>query len=186
MIQQLHVPARLTSDIFLVGSIILFFGFVGSGLLSQMIGRRRMIVLCGVAVLVGGTGLYALLVTRALAGATMAETAVIAMAFYILIVSPWGIVTTYISERFPTHIRASGYGIGYSAAVVIPAFAGAYLLGLSALMPYVFGPLVLLVIAGLLMIAGALMGPETRDVDMHPTILPETGTERIVPRAAGA
>jgi Amt family ammonium transporter len=29
MIQQLHVPARLTSDIFLVGSIILFFGWFG-------------------------------------------------------------------------------------------------------------------------------------------------------------
>jgi len=183
MIQQLHIPARLTSDIFLAGSIVLFFGFVGCGLLSQMIGRRRAIVLCGLAVLIGGTGLYALLVTRALAGATMLETAIIAMAFYILIVAPWGIVTTYISERFPTHIRASGYGIGYSAAVVIPAFTGAYLLGLSAIMPYVFGPLVLLVIAGLLMIAGALLGPETRDVDMHAPIVRDAGTEATGPRA---
>jgi MFS family permease len=183
MIQQLHMPARLTSDIFLAGSIILFFGFVGCGLLSQMIGRRRTIVLCGLAVLIGGTGLYALLITRALAGASLAEMAIIAMAFYILVVSPWGIVSTYISERFPTHIRACGYGIGYSAAVVIPAFTGAYLLGLSAFMPYVFGPLVLLVIGGLLMIVGALLGPETRDVDMHAPVLP-AGAETIVPRPA--
>ncbi len=167
LIQHLHLSARLTSYIFLVGSVILFFGFVGCGMLSQMIGRRRTIVLCGVVVLFGGTGLYYLLVANALAGGSTLSTAIITMAFYVLIVSPWGIVSTYISERFPTHIRASGYGIGYSAAVVIPAFTGIYLLGLSSIMPYVFGPLVLLVLAGVLMIAGGLLGPETRDVDMH-------------------
>ncbi len=157
----------MTSDIFLGGSVILFFGFIGCGLVSQMIGRRRAIVLCGIAVLIGGAGLYYMLVANALAGASTLETAIVTMAFYILIVSPWGIVTTYIAERFPTHIRASGYGIGYSAAVVIPAFTGLYLLGLSSVMPYVFGPLVLLVAAGLLIITGAALGPETRDVEMH-------------------
>lgn len=173
LIQHLHLPAEYTSNIFLGGSIALFFGFVGTGLLSQMIGRRPAIILCGAAILVGGTGLYALLITRALAGAPMIETAVITAAFYVLIVSPWGIVTTYISERFPTHIRASGYGIGYSAAVVIPAFTGFYLMGLSTVMPYVYSPLVLLVISGVLVMLGALMGPETRDVDMSPVVSPE-------------
>jgi hypothetical protein len=53
-------------------------------------------------------------------------------------------------------------------------------------MPYVFGPLVLLVIAGGLMITGALLGPETRDVDMHePSALAATG-EAAIPGAATA
>ncbi|MFL5289715.1 MAG: hypothetical protein ACJ8AW_54350, partial [Rhodopila sp.] len=72
-----------------------------------------------------------------------------------------------------------------SAAVVIPAFTGLYLLGLAKLMPYVFGPLVLLVIAGALIIVGALMGPETRDVEMHAPLLAEPGAEGSpVPGAA--
>lgn len=167
MIQQLKIPARFTSDIFLFGSIVLFFGFVGAGMLSQAIGRRPAIVLSGLAVLIGGTGLYYTLVVNALAGAPPTVIALLTGAFYILIVSPWGIVTTYISERFPTHIRASGYGIGYSAAVVIPAFTGFYLLGLATFMPYLFAPMVLLAIAGVLIVAGALMGPETREVDLH-------------------
>jgi hypothetical protein len=137
------------------------------GLLSQIIGRRPTIVLCGASTLVFGSLLYYLLVSGALAGASYATTAVLTIAFYVMIVSPWGVVTTYISERFPTHIRASGYGIGYSAAVVIPAFTGFYMLGLGAVMPYVFAPLVLLGIAGVLMMTGGLMGPETRDVDMQ-------------------
>ena len=185
LIQHLHLSAKITSDIFLCGSIVLFFGFVGMGMLSQMIGRRKAIVLSGLAILFGGTGLYYLLVAHARAGGSEIGTAIIAMTFYIWIVSPWGIVSTYISERFPTHIRASGYGIGYSAAVVIPAFTGLYLLGLSSFMPYVFGPLVLLVIAGLLIITGALMGPETRNVDLHEVAL-ETAPEAVMPRAATA
>ena len=186
LIQHLHIPARATSDIFLGGSIILFFGFVGCGLLSQMIGRRRTIVLCGIAILIGGTGLYYVLVANALAGASMRETAILTMSFYILIVSPWGIVTTYIAERFPTPIRASGYGIGYSAAVVIPAFTGIYLLGLSSVMPYVFGPLVLLVIAGLLIITGGLLGPETRDVEMSVALVQEREDDAAAPQTGRA
>jgi hypothetical protein len=78
-------------------------------------------------------------------------------------------VTTYICERFPTPVRASGYGIGYSLAVVIPAFSGAYMLGLQWIVPYVYTPAILIALAGVLMIAGALAGPETRDVELWTT-----------------
>ena len=93
-------------------------------------------------------------------------------AFHVLALSPWGMATVYICERFPTHVRASGYGIGYSLAVVIPSFSGIYLLGLAHVMPYLFTPIVLVMLAPLLMIIGALMGPETRGVELH---LPDLG-----------
>lgn len=136
---------------------------------ADRMGRRRttLISIAGFGVLIGGTGLYYTLVVNALAGARPAVIAVLTGAFCVLVVSPWGIVTTYISERFPTHIRASGYGTGYSAAVVIPAFTDFYLLGLASFMPYVFTPMVLLGIVGVLMVTGVLMGPETREVDLH-------------------
>ena len=179
MIQQMHVSPQVTSNTFFVGSIILFFGFVGAGLLSQIIGRRTAITLFGALILVGGTLLYYLLVRHTLGGGSQAGTVVITILFYVLVVSPWGIVTTYISERFPTHVRASGYGIGYSAAVIIPAFAGFYLLWLSAIIPYLFTPMALLMVAGGLIMAGALLGPETRDVELH---VPDLG--RPAPLAA--
>ena len=106
----------------------------------------------------------------------MILTIVLAAIFQIFLLAPWGIVTTYICERFPTHVRASGYGIGYSLAIVIPSFSGIYLLWLSHLIPYLMTPIVLLVIAPFLMIVGALMGPETRDVELH---LPDLG--RVAP-----
>lgn len=41
------------------------------------------------------------------------------------------------------------------------------MLALQGIMPYAYTPLILLAAAGALMIIGALMGPETRDVELH-------------------
>lgn len=69
-------------------------------------------------------------------------------------------------------MRASGYGIGYSVAIIIPSFSAIYLLWLGKVMPYLYAPIVLIVISGLLMIAGAAIGPETREVELD---LPDLG-----------
>lgn len=178
MIQHLHVPSQLTTSTFLVASVVQFFGFLGCALFSQIIGRRPAIAICGLFVLLVCPLLYFATVAHALAGGTVLTTAVLAGVFYTLVLSPWGIATPYICERFPTHVRASGYGIGYSVAVVLPAFSGFYLLGLGNLMPYVYTPIVLLLVGGALMAGGALIGPETREVELH---LPDLG----VPMQAG-
>ena len=179
LIQQLHIPSKLVTGGLLITSFVQFFAFVSFGLLGQMIGRRRAIILSGIGVLVIGSVLYALAISHGLSGAPVLAT-FIGCLCYLLVISPWGIVTTYICERFPTHLRASGYGIGYSLAVIIPAFAGFYLLGLRAFMPYVYTPVVLLVVAGILMVAGAAMGPETRDVELH---APDLG---VIPAVSSA
>jgi predicted MFS family arabinose efflux permease len=181
MIQHLHVPARTTTNTFLYASIALFFAFVGFGLLGQAIGRRRAIVAGALLVLVTAPVLYYAMVRHALAGGPLLGTTLLAGAFQVLLIAPWGIVTTYICERFPTHVRASGYGIGYSLAVIIPSFSGIYLLWLARFMPYLLTPIVLIVVAAMLMIVGALLGPETREVELH---LPDLGVG--IRRAASA
>jgi hypothetical protein len=91
---------------------------------------------------------------------------VLATVVLVLTVSPWGIVSTYLLERFATGVRASGYGIGYSLGVLIPGFYAFYLLGLKNFMPYAYTPIVLIVVGGLLTTVGALLGPETRNVEI--------------------
>ncbi len=169
LMHQLHISSRLMTNGLLITSFIQFFTFVGFGLLGQAIGRRPAIVLSGIAVAIVGTVLYVAAVSHALDGGGPIATTALACLCYLLVVSPWGIVTTYICERFPTPVRASGYGIGYSLAVVIPAFSGAYMLGLQWIVPYVYTPAILIALAGVLMIVGALAGPETRDVELWTT-----------------
>lgn len=172
LIQQLHISSKIVTNGLLITSFLQFFAFIGFGLLSQVIGRRSAIALGGVVMLVGGCGLYAAAISHGLDGASPITTTFIACLCYLLVLSPWGIVTTYLCERFPTSIRASGYGIGYSVAVIIPAFSAFYMLALQAFMPYVYTPLVLLGLGAILVIAGALTGPETRDVELHLLDLP--------------
>jgi hypothetical protein len=62
-------------------------------------------------------------------------------------------------------VRASGFGIGYSLAVILPSFYAFYQAGLATFMPFEYSVLVLLVIGGLLILGGAAWGPETKDVD---------------------
>jgi MFS family permease len=183
MIQHLHISGETTSNTFLFASIVLFFGFVFYGLLGQAIGRRRAIVVGAIVVLASVPLLYYALISYAQAGGSVLGTALFAGAVQVLSVAPWGIVTCYICERFPTHVRASGYGIGYSLAIIIPSFSGIYLLWLAHLMPYLYTPIVLIIVAPVLMIIGALFGPETRDVELH---LPNLGVvpAQAVPLAA--
>jgi MFS family permease len=176
MIQHLHIPSETTTNTFLVASIGLFFGFLTFALLGQAIGRRRAIVAGALFVLIVEPALYYLMIEHATTGGSILGTTVYAAIFQVLLLGPWGIVSTYICERFPTHVRASGYGIGYSVAIIIPSFSGIYLLWLSNLMPYLLTPIVLMVIAPVLMIIGALMGPETRDVELH---LPDLGRDAV-------
>jgi hypothetical protein len=148
---------------------------------ASILARHLGPVLSGVAVLIGGTGLYTVAIYHALSGGSLITTTAIACLCYLLVLSPWGIVTTYICERFATHIRASGYGIGYSLAVVIPAFSGVYMLGLQGLMPYAYTPAVLIALSGVLIVLGGLRGPETRDVELRsvklgaPEVAPAVG-----------
>ncbi len=180
LIQQLHISSKTVTYGLLITSFIQFFAFIGFGLFSQVIGRRPAIVLSGIGILIAGCGLYTAAIAHGLAGGGPVVTTLIACIFYLVVVSPWGIVTTYLCERFPTHVRASGYGIGYSVAVIVPAFAGFYMLGLKAIMPYVYTPVVLVGISGILIILGSLMGPETRDVELH---APDLGAMPLVRQA---
>src|SRR6185436_8824526 len=111
---------------------------------------------------------------------TALPAAILLTAATVVLVGPcWAMITAYINERFRTGIRASGFGLGYSLAVVIPSFYAFYQSVLGKVMNPDYTVLVLLVIGGLLITIGGAMGPETRDVDMgeKPTEAPAAERE---------
>jgi hypothetical protein len=83
----------------------------------------------------------------------------------VLVTSPWGVIVTYINERFVTDVRATGFGVGFSLSVIIPSFYAFYMNWLGALMPLHLTPVLLLSVGGLIGAIGALLGPETKNVD---------------------
>ena len=146
-----------------IAFLVLFFGFVGAGALSQRTGRRLLLMVLGGLMTVVGTFLYYILISTSPDNFPLI---VLLTTLIILIVSSnWGMATSYINERFQTGIRASGFGLGYSVAVILPSFYAFYQAGLTSIMPFEYTVLPLLVIGGLLIVVGAAWGPETKDVD---------------------
>ncbi|WP_329013203.1 MFS transporter [Streptomyces sp. NBC_00690] len=134
------------------------------GILSQRIGRRPFYIGYGIAVVVGAPA-YALAMNR---DNGLGMTMVICSVVTVFTIGTFAPIAAYLTERFPASIRASGYGVGHSLALIIPAFYAFYLDGLAGFMPDYYAPVVLVVLAGALISVGALAGPETKDVDMGP------------------
>jgi len=160
-----HVNSVVVTNAQLVANFLLALSFVPFGMLGQKIGRRTILALMGLAGFTAGPILYYVLVRS---GYRSALQLTLLVTLINMCATPvWAIVTSYINERFPTGVRASGYGIGLSAAAIIPAFSSFYMLGLKGLgMPYEYTEIVIFVVGGFLLFLGALSGPETKHVDL--------------------
>jgi MFS family permease len=181
------LPGLLTSELELSGTqltitlviayLILAAAYIAAGVTSQRIGRRLFLIAASVVMATVGTFLYYLLV-----GTTPQNlflVIVLVTIITVLVTWVWALATVYINERFRTGVRASGFGIGYSLAVIPPAFYAFYQAGLANFMPFKFTPLPLLVIGALLILIGAVWGPETKDVDFTEEPEVEAARDRV-------
>jgi MFS family permease len=173
------LSATSASLVLMLAALVNAAGYLAVGHLAQRFGRRPFLMAWGISAAVVGTFVYWLLLhfqPSAIVTVTLLVAAVTAL------VNPcWAMITAYINERFATGIRASGFGLGYSLAVVIPSFYAFYQGLLGHVMSSTYTALPLLVIGGLLITIGGAMGPETRDVDLGDVY--ETGRSTDAPRA---
>lgn len=163
LVTQLGVRGTNLTLALTVGNVAIAAAYLIGGPISQRIGRRLYLMATSAFSAVFGTFLYYRLINTApgnfplILGLTTLTMAVI--------VAPGALGTVYITERFRTGVRASGFGLGYSLAIILPAFYVFYQTALSHLMPFKYTVLVLVVVGALLILVGAAWGPETRDAD---------------------
>jgi MFS family permease len=159
-----HVNSITVTWAQLIANVVLALSFVPFGFLGQHIGRRKVLSLFGLAGCTLGPALYYLLLRSGYRNP--AELILLVTVVNLCAIPGWSNVTAYLNERFPTGIRASGYGVGYSVAIILPAFSSLYMLGLARTgIPYEYTELIIFFLGGVLMLVGALAGPETRHVD---------------------
>ncbi|MGH3629036.1 MAG: MFS transporter [Sciscionella sp.] len=158
------MPNQQATIVMLVASAIAAATYPLLGALSQRIGRRRFYIGWGLLMSTAGVTTYGLGVAPV---GNTATTVVLCTIATIIGIGTYGPIAAYLTERFPTEIRATGYGVGYSLSIIIPGFYAFYLDGIGSIMPSYYAPLVLVGVAGLLITIGALLGPETKGVDMH-------------------
>jgi predicted MFS family arabinose efflux permease len=163
LVRSLHLTGFEMSSTLLISYAVLFFSYIGSGMLGQKIGRRRFFIIVGPAIATVGAAL--LYVLANVDGLTLPMIMLLVCLLSVLVTSPWGVIVTYINERFVTDVRATGFGVGFSLSVIIPSFYAFYMNWLGLIMPLRVTPVALLCGGGLIGMIGAIMGPETKDVD---------------------
>jgi MFS family permease len=159
-----HIPDQTVSLIMSIAPLITAGCFIASGFISQKIGRRTFYRWYAVLITLVAPAMYVLAMT--VGNTNIMLTAVLAVLVQITSLCVFAPVGAYLCERFPSSIRASGYGVGYSLAVILPAFYEFYLKGLGSIMPDRFAVASLICLAGVLVWIGATMGPETKDVNL--------------------
>jgi len=162
--QTLHLSGHQVTATLMFTYALLFFSYIGAGVLGQRIGRRRFFLLVGPLIATVGAALLYELATPA--ARSLPATALLVSVLAVLVTAPWGVIAAYINERFATGMRATGFGLGFSASLILPSFYAFYLNWLDALVPSRLAPAILLCAGGLLGTLGALLGPETRDVEL--------------------
>ncbi|MFJ5770414.1 MFS transporter [Psychrobacillus sp. NPDC093180] len=163
MLKMLNVSSTISTYSQLFANIVLFALFILAGAVSQKAGRKTVLTIFGVLSFTIAPIVYFFLLQSGYQNTV--QLIILVIAVHALVVPVFGVLTSYITERFDTSVRASGYGVGYSLALVIPAMTPFIMLGLQNFMPYVYTPIVILIIGGICITIGALLGPETKDVD---------------------
>ncbi|MDR7315447.1 MFS transporter [Brevibacillus nitrificans] len=144
---------------------VLFGSYIAAGVIGQKIGRRRFFLILGPAIVLVGSVLLAILLNgKAL---PLPLIMLLVVLFSVIVTAPWGVIVTYINERFTTEVRASGFGLGFSASVVLPSFYAFYMNWLGGIMSYNSTIIALLIIGAVIGTVGAYLGPETKDVDFN-------------------
>lgn len=160
----LKVSSSLVTESLIIVNVVLFFAYLLFGALGQSVGRRKMLIWGGALNTVVTTAAYYYLIVSGYKSPVPMTVALVIIEA-LGVAGTLGIPLAYISERFPTSVRASGFGVGWSLAIIIPSLYAFYMVWLSSLMPYRYTQLGLVVIGGIIMVVGAAIGPETRDVE---------------------
>ncbi|MHA7861926.1 MFS transporter [Tessaracoccus sp. Y36] len=129
-----------------------------TGHLSTVLGRRRFFVIWGVLAAVSAPLLWLAIMS----GPAVWLIAVCAVALQVLTVTAYGPVGAYLSERFPTAVRATGYGTAYSLSIVIPALYPFYLPTLEGWFGRDAAVVGLMVLGGALVAVCGAVGPALR------------------------
>ena len=126
-----------------------------AGHLSTRTGRRALLVGWGIVAAVLGPVLWRATVSSRGLG----RAAALAGLLQVATVAAYGPVSAYLSERFPTRVRSTGYGMGYSLSLVLPALYPFYLPALGRAVGVHAAICGLVALGGALLAVGALLGP---------------------------
>ncbi len=155
---------KLTYLPLMLGSIGGIIGNTFGGYLTDLFGRRRMLIIPTAILLITIYPLYLALTTLSIPIMTLS----LALMYFIFTLSAT-VQTAYFSEIFPTEVRWSGIGFGWNLNAAIGSLAPTFALllytnlkgGMNPITAAALAPSIVVMIGAAMTIIGASIGPET-------------------------
>jgi len=159
-----EIEKSQVSVLMIVGTTTSLFGQIFTGYLSQRIGRRKTIAFFAMAAIALAIptfyGLYN--------ADSVYERATYTIILIIVATTGFGPIPAFLSERFPTELRNSASGLIYNGGLIFgswaPLIAVTMLSKGAELIPILLG--INVIIGSIVILIGAKINPETRDVDI--------------------
>ena len=163
-----HIPLGNITFILAIDNLAIFVFYILFSALTQYVGRRRVLIIWNAVAVILSVPLYYGLIQAASAGNQLL-VGIIGALIGLTLVTPWGVIPIYLSERFKASMRSSGLGFGYSSGILLGGWFSIYV---GLMHQYLFGSIdgptnlwfstaVLGIIGGALVALGAYLGPET-------------------------
>ncbi|ADN49808.1 MFS transporter [Vulcanisaeta distributa] len=155
---------KLTYLPLMLGSIGGIIGNTFGGYLTDLFGRRRMLIIPTAILLITIYPLYLALTTLSIPIMALS----LALMYFIFTLSAT-VQTAYFSEIFPTEVRWSGIGFGWNLNAAIGSLAPTFALllytslkgGMNPITAAALAPSIVVMIGAAMTIIGASIGPET-------------------------
>jgi len=157
----------------LIYGFALFMAFLGYnfyGWLSDITGRKPLTMWYCAFLVVFGIPVYYVLYHAAIARNVI--IAIVGTTMAAMLKLAWGVVPSYLCERFPTKRRAVGVGFGYSAGALIGAWFSAYVWWAHKI-PFIrsiegkdmwLSPAVILTVGAIITFVSLFYSPETKGI----------------------
>lgn len=167
-ILSLHGFMGFPAYIYVVIAAILFslVGYFLSGSISDIIGRRNMMIIFSVTAI-----LFAVPLTYAIMNHLLGVGGAVLFASVIgfLTTGIYGVIPAFLSEKFPTNLRSSGVGLGFNGGFIIGNWSTVFLLlivGVAAATFFAWWGY-FVIIGELFILASALLSKETKGIDLE-------------------
>ena len=152
------------SMLMIIGTTTSLFGQIFTGYLSQKYGRKKTIAFFAIAaILIAIPAFYGLYNSD-----SVFERAMYTVILIIVATTGFGPIPAFLSERFPTEVRNSASGFIYNGGLIFgswaPLIAVTMISNGAELIPIFLGLNV--IIGSIVILIGAKINPETKDVDI--------------------
>jgi MFS family permease len=149
----------------IIAILVSLIGYMIAGGVSERIGRRNMMIAYSVLAII-----FAIPLTYAIMTHTLGFYGAIFFASSIAFLTTgiYGVIPSFLSEKFPTAVRSSGVGIGFNGGFILGNWSTVFLLLIVGAAAATFFEWwgVFVIIGELFILASALLSKETKGINI--------------------